>query len=144
VIILDTNVVSEMMRPPVERDPAVVAWLAQFDGRKIYLTSLTVSEILFGLYVLPVGKRRTAYIERFQDIVSNIFGDRVLAYDRDAAEQFAHVAAQRYRAGRHVPRDDVRIASIAAVNAMSVATRNAADLEDCGITVINPWEYAGS
>jgi toxin FitB len=142
LIVLDTNVVSELMKAPGERNDAVLSWLAQIDGRRVYLTSLTVSEVLFGLYILPEGKRRTRYIDQFRDIVIRVFEDRILDLDRRAAEHFAEIAALRYRSGLHVPYDDVRIASIAAVNGMSMATRNVKDFSDCGVAVINPWDYA--
>ncbi len=141
MIVLDTNVVSELMKGPDVRSPSVLAWLASLDGRTIFLTSLTVSEILFGIYVLPAGKRRTAYTDQFHDLVANVFADRILDFDRRAADQFARVAALRYRSGQHVPQDDVRIAAVAAVNGMSIATRNVKDFADCGVAVVNPWDH---
>jgi toxin FitB len=144
MIVLDTNVISEMMKPPSLRQAEVFNWLAQRDGKRVYITTFTVAEILFGIELLPEGKRKAALLRAAEDVFATGFRGRILDFDETAARKFARIAALRVQSGRHVPREDVRIAAIAASHDMAIASRNASDFTDCGIDVINPWEYAGA
>ena len=144
MIVLDTNIISEMMKPPSGRSQAVFNWLAAQDGADFFVTSFTVAEIAFGLELLPEGKRKSELQKVADEVFDSAFRARVLAFDHAAAKAFARIAAQRVKAGLHVPGDDMKIAAIALVRRMSVATRNVGDFAASGIDVINPWDYAGS
>ncbi len=144
MIILDTNVVSEIMKSPEKRSPDVFAWLAAQDGERLYTTTVTFGEIAFGFELLPDGKRKNDFQAVAHEVFEIALRGRVLGYDKPAARIYARIAAGRIRRGFAVPTKDVMIAAIAANRAMTVATRNVKDFMDCGIDVINPWDYAGS
>jgi toxin FitB len=144
VIILDTNVISEIMKPPEQRSPDVFAWLTAQDGENLYTTTVTFGEIAFGFELLPDGKRKSEFQTRAHEVFEIALHGRILGYDKLAARIYARIAAGRIRRGFTVPTKDVMIAAIAATKAMAVATRNVKDFADCGIDVINPWDYAGS
>jgi predicted nucleic acid-binding protein len=138
VIVLDTNVVSELMKGRPDR--AVASWL---DGRpplSLFTTAITQAEVLVGVQLLPSGKRRNAVAEAARLMFDNVFVGRILAFGSDAARQYATIAAERQRAGRPLSTPDAQIAAIARLRGASVATRNVDDFRDCGITVLNPWD----
>jgi toxin FitB len=144
VIILDTNVISEIMKPPAQRSRDVFAWLAAQDGEKLYTTSVTFDEIAFGFELLPDGQRKRDLMTKALEVFEIGLLNRILDYDLAAARHYAAIAARRIRNGLAVPPKDVMIAAIAADRGMSVSTRNVKDFTDCGIHVINPWEYRGA
>lgn len=138
MIVLDTNVLSELMRPkPAE---AVVAWVASNPATSQYTTSITQAEILHGILLLPAGRRRTQLLNAAHGMFAEDFAGRVLGFGSDAAPLYAQIAADRRRAGRPISHFDAQIASIARACGARVATRNVADFGGCGLTLINPWK----
>jgi predicted nucleic acid-binding protein len=137
MLLLDTNVVSELMRPAP--DPDVVQWLQGQPLEQLAITAISVAEILYGLDRLPDGRRKANLVQRFQLFLTQGFAGRVLPFDRPAAEVYASIKGRRDRAGRPVSGYDAMIAAIASSRGAGVATRNVADFTDCGVVVINPW-----
>jgi len=140
VIVLDTNVISEMMRPSPA--PPVAGWFARYPRAALFTTALSQAEILYGLQLLPEGRRRDDLIAAALPVFVEDLGGRVLPFDTDAAVAFADIAAGRRRAGRPISQIDAQIAAIVRARGASLATRNVADFEDCGIALINPWDAA--
>ena len=138
MIILDTNVVSELLRPAPEK--RVVDWLAGLDGSGVYLTTITEAELRLGIAILPAGKRRDGLAEMIDQIIREDFADRILPFDSPAAVAFADIAASRRAKGRPIAHADCQIAAIAQAAAAKVATRNTPDFVDCGIKLIDPWK----
>lgn len=138
MIILDTNVVSEMMRAAPA--PSAVTWLNDQDASLLFLTAVTVGEIRYGLRVLPHGRRRRALEEGFEKILTEAFAGRILAFDEAAAHRYGEIMGRRREIGRPLGILDGQIASIAWSNGASVATRNIQDFLECGVEVINPFE----
>ena len=138
LIVLDTNVVSELLRPA----PAgqVEAWLSAQNSSTVYFTSVGEAELRHGLATLPAGKRRTALSKAIEGMLEEDFHDRILSFDRAAARAYAAIAAVRRAVGRPISQFDCQIAAIARVNEAAVATRNTSDFEKCGIALINPWD----
>lgn len=140
MIILDTNVVSELLRPAPS--PAVEAWLAAQDGPTVFFTAIGEAELRLGVAILPAGRRRTALAEAIDAMLEEDFRDRILPFDTEAAEAYAAIAADRRAAGRPISQFDCQIAAIARIHAAVLATRNTVDYEGCGIEVIDPWQHA--
>lgn len=138
MIILDTNVVSEAMK--TSSNPDVVTWLEHQDVDSVAITSITMAEVLEGIERLPTGRRRAALEERFREFLADILDDRVLSFDRGAAEQFARITALRRKMGRPTSALDAMVLAIAADTGSTIATRNVADFERCGVPVVNPWD----
>ena len=140
MILLDTNVVSEVMKTrPAE---AVVAWLNGQDSEKLHVSAITIGEIAYGLRILPDGKRRSGLRQRFEQFVTLAFDQRVLAYDESAARIYGDLMGDRKELGLPMSVPDGQIAAIARLNHLAVATRNVLDFEHCGIDVLNPFEAA--
>jgi hypothetical protein len=137
VILLDTNVISALMRR--EPDPAVVGWLDGLPAESVWVTSITVFEVRFGLDLLASGRRRRQLEEAFAKALEEDFENRVLSFDRAAAEAAAEIAARERRAGRTIEIRDVQIAGIAAARRATLATRNVRHFEGLGIVLVNPW-----
>lgn len=137
MIVLDTNVVSEAMRP--EPDAKVLAWLNEQAAETLYISSVTLAELLFGIATLRDGKRKTL-LARKLDGVMGLFENRVLPFDTQAARQYAKLAAIARNSRRGFPTPDGYIAAIAASRGFLVASRDTAPFEAAGMTVINPWE----
>lgn len=137
MIVLDTNVVSEAMKP--EPHPAVRAWLNHQAAQTLYLSSVTVAELLFGIGALPVGKRKNMLAQTLDGLMG-LFRDRVLPLDIDAARCYAELAVAARVAGRGFPTPDGYIAAIAASRGLIVASRDTAPYEAASVAVINPWE----
>lgn len=137
MIILDTNVLSELMRP--RPDPSVVDWVAAQSASAIYTTSITQAEILHGLMLLPPGRRRRALEAAAEAMFAEDFEGRVLAFGGEAARPYAEIASARRRAGRPISHFESQIAAIARVTGAAIATRNVADFEGCGPRIVNPW-----
>lgn len=136
MIILDTNVLSALMRQVPE--PKVVAWLDQRPRTSIWISSITILEVRFGLQIMPAGKRRALLTEGFEALLKAI-GDRIAAFDNAAAEQAAALMASRNKVGRPGELRDTMIAGIALAHHASLATRNTAHFEDLAVPVVNPW-----
>ena len=135
--ILDTNVVSELMRS--EALPQVVRWVDAQPGNKLFTTAITVAEIYYGIELLPSGKRRNALVAAADAVFTGRFAGRVLAFNVAAAKSYAHIMAHRRAAGRPMSQSDAEIAAIARTQDAALATHNLADFEDCGIRLIDPW-----
>jgi toxin FitB len=138
VIILDTNVVSELMSPSAS--VAVETWASeQHSIEEFFLTTITVAEILYEIELLPTGKRRDRLASAAEAMFSEDFGGRVLTFDEEAARAFSKIAASRRTCGRPIAHFDAQIAGIALTRGATLATRNTGDFESCGIPLVNPW-----
>lgn len=137
MIVLDTNVVSEAMKPAPE--PSVRAWLDEQVAETLYLSSVTVAELLFGIAALPAGRRKDLLTEAVEGLLA-LFGGRVLPFDIDAAVRYAELATLARTKGRGLPTPDGYIAAIAASRGFIVASRDTAPFAAAGVSVINPWE----
>lgn len=137
MVVLDTNVVSELMRDHPNRE--VIVWLDELPTRELYVTAVTEAEILTGIAFLPQGKRRRGLASAATRLFTDLFANRVLPFDSEAARAYATIMAARRSVGRPAPQADCQIAAIARSRAMSVATRNVGDFEGTGIEVIDPW-----
>jgi toxin FitB len=137
VILLDTNVLSELMRPtPAEE---VLDWLDRQPLTSLYTTSISQAEIHYGVQLLADGKRRRAIDAAARAMFEEDFKGRVLPFDSEAALPYALIAAQRRAAGRPISQFGAQIAAIARHCAASIATRNIADFDGCGVKLVNPW-----
>lgn len=137
MIVLDTNVLSELMKEHPE--PRVFDWAQQQAASNLYTTSITQAEILHGVLLLPAGKRRDAIRQAAQDMFADDFADRILPFDSAATPAYAEIAAHRRKSGRPISQFDAQIAAVARSRGAELATRNAEDFEGCGIKVHNPW-----
>jgi hypothetical protein len=137
VILLDTNVVSALMR----RDPdrIVVAWLDGLPAESVWTTSITVFEVRLGLELLAAGRRRKLLEEAFTKALDEDFEGRVLPFDQAAAQAAGRIAAERQRAGRTVEIRDIQIAGIAAARRATLATRNLRHFEGLDLQLVDPW-----
>ena len=122
----------------VAPEPAVLHWLNASDASELYLATITIAEISYGLQMLPEGQRRQTISARFEQFIEQGFTHRVLAFDTASAFLYGEIMARRKRLGRPLSIPDGQIASIAKAHSMMVATRNTADLEEMGIELINP------
>ena len=138
MILLDTNVVSELMKAAAAEN--VARWVAAQPTSSVYTTSITQAEILHGIMLLPAGKRRRGIEAAAQAMFAEDFEGRILGFGSDAAMPYAHIAADRRRGGRPISSFDAQIAAIARSVGAVIATRNVADFSDCGVEVVNPWE----
>lgn len=138
MIVLDTNVVSEAMR--LEPNGAVLAWLNEQVAETLYLSSVTLAELLFVIGALPDEKRKKALGEALDGLLE-LFDDRVLSFDTDAARHYAELAVKARGAGKGFPTPDGYIGAIAVSRKFVVATRDTAPFEAAGIAVINPWNH---
>lgn len=137
MILLDTNVVSALMRRDV--DPIVVAWLDGLPAESVWTTSVTVFEVRFGLEILESGRRRRLLEQAFSNALAEDFQGRVLPFDEASAEAAGRIAAERRRAGRSVEIRDVQIAGIALARKATLATRNVRHFQGLGLSLIDPW-----
>lgn len=137
MILVDTNVVSAFMTaaPPAQ----VLNWLNAQHSASLYLSTITVAEIHYGLHLLPGGRRRDLLRERFDTFVTLVFGERIVAFDHAAAARYGEIAVQRRTAGRPISTLDAQIAAIAHSRALVLATRNTRDFEACGVELIDPF-----
>ncbi len=139
MIVLDTNVISELLtRSP---NPAVVGWLAAQHPSSVFTTAVTEAEILYGLRLLPEGRRRCDLETAILPIFSEDLAGRVLPFDRDAADLYATIATNRRGVGRPISQFDAQIGAIALSRGAWLATRNAADFDGIGLSIVNPWKY---
>ena len=139
MILLDTNVVSEAMKPVP--DDAVRGWLDEQAAETLYLSSVTIAELMFGIGALPKGKRKDKLASAL-DGVMELFADRVLPFDIDAARHYADLAVKARAAGKGFPTPDGYIAAIAASKGFVVATRDTSAFDAAGVEVIDPWKSA--
>jgi predicted nucleic acid-binding protein len=137
MIILDTNVLSELMRP--KPSPRVAGWVAKQPARELFTTSITQSEIFYGIELLNKGKRREELLAAAEAMFAEDLAGRIFGFESDAARVFSKIAAHRRALGRPIRHADAQIAAIAQVQGTKLATRNVADFEDCGLDVVDPW-----
>lgn len=137
MIVLDTNVVSEAMKP--KPDPAVRAWLNKQSAETLYLSSVTLAELLFGIAALPNGKRKDL-LNQALDGLMELFRERVLPFNTDAARKYADLVVSARNAGYGFPVPDGYIAAIAAAHGYQVASRDMAPFQAANVDVINPWQ----
>lgn len=139
-VLLDTNVVSELMRK--SPDPAVEAWAAGHPLEALFFSAVGEAELRYGAAILPTGRRRETLISDIETMLRDAFESRVLPFDSEAARAYADIAATRRSAGRPIAPADGQIAAIARSRDMAVATRNVRDFEDIDIKVVDPWAVA--
>ncbi|MEQ9553830.1 MAG: type II toxin-antitoxin system VapC family toxin [Coleofasciculus sp. G3-WIS-01] len=138
MIVLDTNVLSELMHP--RGSQVVRQWVAAQPLTNLFTTTITQAEILYGIALLPAGKRQAELNQAAQLMFAEDFIGRILPFDETAAIAFARIAAERRRMGKPISQSDAQIASICSACQATLATRNVSDFEGCGITLVNPWE----
>ena len=136
-VLLDTNVVSELIRKVPE--PAVVTWVSGHSLDDLFFSAVGEAELRYGAAILPAGRRRNTLFQEIEAMLRDAFGDRVLPFDSTAAHAYGDIAAVRRSVGRPVAPADCQIAAIAASRGMVVATRNVRDFEGMGIVVVDPW-----
>jgi predicted nucleic acid-binding protein len=138
ITILDTNVVSE----PMLASPSVTVqtWWSQQQPGALFITAVTVAEIIYGIELLPQGKRRVALLAGAERMFGKVLAGRILPFDEDAAREFAGIAASRRTQGRPITDLTAQIAAIARSHGAILATRNTADFEGCGVPLVNPWK----
>jgi predicted nucleic acid-binding protein len=137
MIVLDTNVVFELMK--VVPAPKVFEWVARQPRQRLFTTAVTMAEVLFGLELLPAGRRRTDLTTAARAMFDESLSGRVLPFDSEAAVVFPTINATHRKAGRPISQFDAQIASIAFSRGAALATRNTADFEHCGVVLVNPW-----
>lgn len=137
MIILDTNVISEPMKP--NGNVAVLEWLDSQSAETLFLTTTSLAELLLGIEFLPEGKRKNGLDEALKILLSRLFASRILPFDQSAAMVYAPLIAHARKIGETISVADGQIAAIAAHHGFAVATRDAAPFEAAGSTIINPW-----
>ena len=137
MIVLDTNVISELMR--AEPDAAVLSWMERQAIAGLFTTTLSQAEIFYGLALLPSGRRREALTAAAQPMFDVDLAGRILPFDIDAALAYPEIAAGRRQSGQPISQVDAQIAAIVRSRGARLATRNVRDFTDCGIEVVDPW-----
>lgn len=137
MIVLDTNVVSELMRPAPS--VAVENWVSAQPAAGMFISAVTEAELRYGLALLPDSQRQRRLLAQAEAMLAEDFAGRILPFDSAAALAYAPIAAARRLAGRPISQADAQIAAIAASRGAAIATRNVADFAECGITVVDPW-----
>lgn len=138
MILLDTNVISEPWKPAP--NPRVLTWIDAQMVETLYLSTITVAELRFGIAAMPAGKRRTTLDERLEREVLPLFANRILPFDLDASRAFADLMAGAQKSGKAIGTADGYIAAIATSRNFVVATRDTGGFAAAGLAVINPWE----
>jgi predicted nucleic acid-binding protein len=138
MILFDTNVISALMRPPV--DPAVAAYFGAQPAAALFTSSVCEAEIRFGAHRLPIGRRRDSLLTAFRVLMVDAFAGRVIAFDSACASAYAEVRVRCEAAGRSIAIADAMIAATALAHGAILATRNISDFAACGIPVENPWD----
>lgn len=137
MIVLDTNVLSEALRP--RPDVRVMAWMAAQPALALFTTAITRSEVLYGVKLLPEGRRRNQLQQAVTAIFDEDFSGRTLGFDNAAADAYADIAAGRKTAGQPISQFDAMIAAITLSRGARLATRNIKDYSGCGVELIDPW-----
>ena len=137
MIMLDTNVVSELMRP--SPNPTVEQWVATRPAARLFFSAVGEAELRYGVAIMAAGRRQAALASAIEAMLREDFAGRVLPFDSDAARAYAEIAASRRAAGRPVAQADSQIAAIARSRGMALATRNVRDFGDMGIDILDPW-----
>jgi predicted nucleic acid-binding protein len=137
MIVLDTNILSELMRPTPS--PAVESWVSAQPASGMFISAVTEAELRYGLALLPDGQRQRRLLAQAEAMLAEDFAGRILPFDSAAAVAYAPIAAGRRLAGRPISQADAQIAAIAASRGAAIATRNVSDFDGCGIMVLDPW-----
>lgn len=138
MIVLDTNVLSELVRK--RPDPGVLGWLDSFPSDEVATTAITAAELLYGVGRLSPGRRRSALLEAVNALLGEDLQGRVLPFDSAAAEHYAEVVADRERLGRPIGMADAQIAAVCHARGTVLATRNIKDFTDTGVDLVDPWQ----
>lgn len=138
MIVLDTNIISESIKVP--SSPKVLEWLDQQQTDQLYITTISIAEIFYGLRILKIGKKRQGLAEKFEHLLANAFEQRILDFDLLSARFYAEIVGSRREQGRPIDIADGQIAAIARSKSFALATRNVRDFELCGIKIINPFD----
>jgi predicted nucleic acid-binding protein len=138
MMVVDTNVLSELMRP--EPHTGVLEWINGFQRREVGITAISVAEILYGIGALPEGKRKHRLLEAATTMFEEYFTGRIYSFDQLAAIEYADIVLQRDRIGKPISMSDAQIAAICRVSGSELATRNTKDFENTGLALINPWQ----
>ncbi|HEX5308350.1 MAG TPA: type II toxin-antitoxin system VapC family toxin [Solirubrobacteraceae bacterium] len=137
MILLDTNVLSELVRPQPDR--GVLDWLDVLDANEVATSAITVAELLYGVARLPEGRRKQQLRAAIGELIDKDMAGRVHSFDALAARHCADILDKRERMGRPMSAADAQIAAICRTLAATLATRNTSDFEDAGIELLNPW-----
>jgi toxin FitB len=137
MIVLDTNVLSELMRPGASL--SVIRWLRNQSEAELFTTAISEGEVFYGIELLPKGKRREILLSVAEAVFGDELGGRVLPFDSAAARSFSKIATSRRAMGNPIGQADAQIAAIVQANHATLATRNISDFESCGIHLIDPW-----
>lgn len=138
MIVLDTNVISELMKQSPDAD--VVRWLDSQPPESIWTTSISVFEVFYGIEIMPFGKRQAALHAAFKETLSKELEGRILNFDQASAVEAARISASLQRIGRRVDMRDVQIAGIVSARHGKLATRNSWHFVDSGVSLVDPWE----
>ena len=138
MIVLDTNVISELTRQAPAAD--VISWLDSLTAADVATTAITAAELLYGVARMPAGHRKTQLATAVSGLLSDDFEGRVLPFDEPAAQRYADIVTYRERLGRPISTADAQIAAICRTIEATLATRNTNDFEEAGIELINPWK----
>ena len=137
MIILDTNVLSELMTP--NPNSSVMSWVAVQSEQALFTTSITQAEMCLGVAILPVGQRQSNLLVAIEDVFNQDFAGRILAFDSSVVRAYVQIVTHRKQIGRPISQFDAQIAAIAKTYDAILATRNIKDFENCGIELVNPW-----
>lgn len=137
MIVLDTNVLSEALKPAP--DQTVLQWLADQNRDAVFTTAITQAEILYGVQILPAGRRRSRLQAAVERMFEDEFHGRILPFDAESALVYPKIVGNRMQLGRPISQFDAVIASVCRSREASIATRNGSDFGDCGLSIINPW-----
>jgi predicted nucleic acid-binding protein len=140
VILLDTNVIAELMRP--SPDPAVLAWADRLDPQDVAITAMNEAEILHGLARLPAGRRQVQLQQGWEVLVADLFSGRIWPFCSEAAHWYAEVLRRRDQLARPMATADAVIAATALAHGAPLATRDVHDFDAIGLTLIHPWDWA--
>jgi toxin FitB len=138
MIILDTNVISELMRPTA--DAHILRWFSSQAAEDLHVTAVTMAEILYGIELISTSRRRDAVRAGAEKMFEAVFGDRILGFEERASRMFSQIASSRRRQGKPMSEFDAQIAAITRVHGATLATRNPYVFEGCGVRLVNPWE----
>lgn len=138
MIILDTNIISEMMKTTPSK--AVLNWVNKQEAIELFITTITIAEISYGLYALPRGNRRKSLEEIFHRAIMSAFKHRILSFEESSAHFYGKIMGHRKKIGRPLSVPDGQIAAITLSQGFSLATRNIRDFSDCDINLVNPFD----
>jgi predicted nucleic acid-binding protein len=140
MIVLDTNVISELMRP--RPSPGIIAWVTRNPVTELFTTSITEAEIFYGIELLPQSDRRVALLAAAEAMFAEDLAGQIFGFDSEAARMFSKIAARRRKLGKPISHADAQIAAICRVNGAKLATHNVADFVDCELEIVDPWSGA--